>query len=123
MANYVEIVQYLTQPNQEYYNEEFNQTIRQLLSDIGWRFPRLTNAQVTDFTADIPIGSQWFNTDLQVMQVMTSGGLTWGGFPRLTAAQVITYTPIIPVGSQWYNTDIDKMQIMTTGGVETIQSV
>lgn len=75
MPNYIEIVQYLTQPSQEYYNEEFNQTIRELLSDIGWRLPRLTSAQVTAFTAEIPVGSQWFNTDLQKMQIMTSGGV------------------------------------------------
>lgn len=75
MSNYVEIVQYLPQPNQELYNDEFNQTIRQLLSDIGWRFPRLTNAQVTAFTADIPIGSQWYNTDIDKMQIMTTGGI------------------------------------------------
>lgn len=75
MPNYIEIVQYLTQPSQEYYNEEFNQTIRELLSGIGWRLPRLTNAQVTAFSAQIPQGSQWFNTDLQKMQIMTAGGV------------------------------------------------
>lgn len=75
MANFVEIVQYLTQPDQEFYNEEFNQTIRQLLSDIGWRLPRLTTAEVMALGALIPVTSQWYNTDLDKMQIMTAGGV------------------------------------------------
>ena len=75
MSNFVDVVVYLEQPDQDLYHAELNQTLLQLLSDIGWVLPRLTNAEVTAFTADIPVGAQWFNTDAQKMQIMTTGGV------------------------------------------------
>jgi hypothetical protein len=75
MANYVEIPTYLEQPNQEFYNEDFNQSLRQLLSNDGWRMPSLTTAEVTALGAAIPVATQWYNTTLNKMQIMTAGGV------------------------------------------------
>lgn len=75
MANFVEILTFVEGQDPILYEMEFNQTIRQLLSSIGWVLPRLTNAEVASFTSIIPRGAQWYNTDLNKMQIRTAGGV------------------------------------------------
>ncbi len=67
MADLVfELPVYVENVDQENYNVELNQTLREMLSSTGWFMPTLTTAQVTELLAmDVPpqVGTFWFNGD------------------------------------------------------------
>ena len=79
MANFVPIVTFILQEDYADYHQDFNQTIRELLSDNGWVHPQLSNADITTLTAlggiGIRVASQWYNSDTDKMQIMTAGGI------------------------------------------------
>lgn len=62
--------------NEDNYNEELNQTLRDNLSDNGWIVPSLTTTQIR-FVADdlepmtMPIGALWYNTTVNKLWVKT----------------------------------------------------
>jgi hypothetical protein len=54
---------YIQEPDQENYNEELNQTLRDNLSDNGWVQPSLTAAQIIVAAAFMPDGTTWYCID------------------------------------------------------------
>lgn len=74
MTNYVEIPTYLEQADYKNYNQEFNQTIRQLLGSDYWVMPSITTAIATALEPEMPVGAFWFNTSLAKMQLKTASG-------------------------------------------------
>jgi hypothetical protein len=66
---------YITNQNQENFNEELNQTLRDNLSNNGWIFPSLTTAQIIAIEPQMPNGTFWFNTTLAKGQLKTAPGV------------------------------------------------
>ena len=66
---------YISSENQENFNEELNQTLRDNLSDNGYVFPALTTAQITAIEPMMPVGTFWFNTSLAKGQLKTAPGV------------------------------------------------
>lgn len=80
MSNYVEIDTYVLQDNEynyQVYQEELNQTLRELLDGDGWKLPQITTTRVNELLAQslIPVSAQWYNTTDNVMQIMTNTGV------------------------------------------------
>lgn len=75
MTNYVEIPIFIKQKDYSTYNEEFNQTLRQLLGSDFWVLPSITTTIANTLEPDMPIGSFWFNTSLAKMQLKTASGV------------------------------------------------
>lgn len=55
---------------EEFYNEELNQTLQDGLSNNGWTVPQLTNAQIIAVAPQMPVGTIWYNTDDNKLQVL-----------------------------------------------------
>lgn len=66
---------YIQDDDQENYNIELNETLREFLNDNWWLPQSLTNAQVTLLTNNFPTGSFWFNIDISKLQVCTAPGI------------------------------------------------
>jgi hypothetical protein len=75
MTNYVEIPTYIKQEDLSNYNEEFNQSIRQLLDDSWWVLPSITAAQSVTLEPSMPVGSVFFNTNTAKLNVKTAAGV------------------------------------------------
>ena len=60
---------YVQSESQENYNEELNQTLRDNLSDNGWQVPTLSTANILAIAPSMLIGTIWFNTNLNKLQV------------------------------------------------------
>lgn len=75
MGNLVDIPTYIENPNQENYNEELNQTLRQLLNEGGWVFPSITTAQSAILEPSLPVASVFFDTNLAKLRVKTAAGV------------------------------------------------
>jgi hypothetical protein len=56
----------------EYYNQELNQTLRDNLSNDGFVPPTLTNAEAAVIATFMPVGTFWYNSDLDKMQFLGS---------------------------------------------------
>jgi hypothetical protein len=59
----MDIPTYIQDPNQENYNEELNQTLRDGLSDNGWTTPQISAANLAIIAPQMPDGTQWYVTD------------------------------------------------------------
>jgi hypothetical protein len=70
----MEIPTYIKNPNQENYNELFNQTLRNGLSDNGWTVPQVTAAKIVTLAAIMPIGTLWYDTTNNKLVVNTPTG-------------------------------------------------
>ncbi len=66
---------YLLDEQQEDYQEQLNQTLRDNLSDNGWVWPSLTTAQIVAIEPSMPNGTVWFNTTLSKGQIKTAAGV------------------------------------------------
>lgn len=60
--------------NQSFFEEMFL-TLLEGLSNNGWTVPNLTTAQITAVQSQMPVGTLWFNTSVDKLQVKTSGGI------------------------------------------------
>lgn len=60
--------------NQAFFEELF-QTLLQGLSNNGWTVPNLSTADITSVEPSMPLGTIWYNTNLNKLQVKTSGGV------------------------------------------------
>jgi hypothetical protein len=70
---------YIKNSNQENYNEEFNQTLRQWFNSNGLLLPSLTSTQVTALLAlsvPTPAGTMWYNSTLNKLQFVGAGNTT-----------------------------------------------
>ncbi len=79
--NIVSIPTILAGEYEEDYQVQFNQTIRQLLGEVGWQAPNLSNADVVlisnmNFVPILPRGAFWFNTDLGKMQLIVTSAVS-----------------------------------------------
>lgn len=54
---------YLQGDNQENYNQELNQTLRDNLSNNGWIVPQITMANLAIIQIQMPDGCLWYVTD------------------------------------------------------------
>jgi hypothetical protein len=54
---------YLMNSNEESYEQEFNQTLRQWLSSDGWTTPQITAANLAIIAPKMPDGTLWYVTD------------------------------------------------------------
>lgn len=54
---------YIQNENQENYNQELNQTLRDNLSDNGWVVPQITTANLAIIESQMPNGTLWYVTD------------------------------------------------------------
>ncbi len=77
MSNYVEIPTFIKQPNYDNYNEEFNQTIRELLGSDFWIMPNIPDSLALNNAASVntPVGAFWYNSDKKKMQLKTDIGV------------------------------------------------
>ncbi len=66
---------YIQDEDQENYNIELNETLREFLNDNWWLPQSLTNAQVATLTNSFPNGAFWFNIDIAKLQVCTAPGV------------------------------------------------
>ena len=66
---------YIQNEDQENYNIELNETLREFLDDNWWLPQSLTNAQVATLTPSFPTGSFWFNISIAKLQVCTAPGV------------------------------------------------
>lgn len=71
---FVDDERYLTFDAQVY-NDSLFQTLNECIDQAnnGWQLPQKTTAEVTAYrdSLDVPIGTQWFNTDSGYMNVKT----------------------------------------------------
>lgn len=74
MTNYVEIPTFIQQSSYSNYNEELNQTLRQLLGSDFWIMPSITTAQATALEPEMAIGAFFFNSNIGKMQLKTAAG-------------------------------------------------
>lgn len=63
---------YIQNLNQENYNEEMNQTLRDGLSDNGWTVPAITTTDILDVVDMMPVGTIWFDTIIKKLYVKTA---------------------------------------------------
>jgi hypothetical protein len=66
---------YIQDSDQENYNVELNETLREFIDDNWWLPQGLTAAQVVTLTNNFPTGAFWFNIDIAKMQVCTAPGV------------------------------------------------
>lgn len=63
-ATPLELPTYLSQPNQEAYNEQLNYTLRYWISGNGFTgIPQLTTAQITAIAPSVPNATLFYCTD------------------------------------------------------------
>ncbi|MEO6077574.1 MAG: hypothetical protein ABIP54_02195 [Candidatus Andersenbacteria bacterium] len=67
---------YVIQADQELYQDEFNQTLRQWFNSDGFFLPALTSAEVVLLMAlaPTPVQKVWINSDLNKMQFLDTVG-------------------------------------------------
>lgn len=54
---------YIQNDNQENYNQELNQTLRDNLSNNGWVVPQITMANLAIIESQMPDGTLWYVID------------------------------------------------------------
>lgn len=66
---------YIDEQNYENFNNELNQTLREWFNWDGFLAPSLDAGQVTIISAYKPIGTFWYNSTLDKLQFLGSGGV------------------------------------------------
>lgn len=73
MTDKVDLPSYIEQADQENYNQEFNQTLREWFNSDGFVLPSLTAAEVISLLALPPVAPKvWFNSTLGKMQILVN---------------------------------------------------
>jgi len=62
-AYLMDLPTYIQNDNQENYNQELNQTLRDNLSNNGWVVPEITMANLAIISSQMPDGTLWYVTD------------------------------------------------------------
>ena len=66
---------YLRGDDQSDYQDQLNQELRYGLSGNGFVVPPLTTVQITSVEESMPIGTLWYNTTVNKLQVKTATGI------------------------------------------------
>lgn len=66
---------YIEKIDNEYYQTDLNQTLRDNLSDNGFVPPVLTAAQIAQIQASMPVGTFWYNSDIGDFQFKRAPGV------------------------------------------------
>jgi|WetSurMetagenome_2_1015567.scaffolds.fasta_scaffold75138_2 hypothetical protein len=114
--------------NQDNYNEELNQTLRDGLSDNGWTIPAQTTLKIAEIAALIPAmpaGTLLYDTTTDELKFIGASAVKTVWTPRnLTTANIVIAEPAAALGTIWFDTNISKLKVKTAAGViETITSV
>ena len=77
----IPIPPYISQDNQDYYDEQFNQAVRSWLNVEGFPLPSVTDAQLTAINALLPAqsdGTMWYVSDAAppTVVIKINGALT-----------------------------------------------
>jgi len=62
-------------PSMAMYHDELNQTLRDNLSDNGWKLPTLTDTDITKIDPQMPDGTIWYDTVNSVLVAKINGTL------------------------------------------------
>jgi uncharacterized lipoprotein YajG len=71
----MQILTYIKNANQENYHELFNQTMQNGLGNNGWTVPQQNTANITVLASVMPLGTIWYNMDINKLQVLTATGV------------------------------------------------